>query len=117
MPAICKFSEKLETISDAAVLKYDLKWNAPSENSKEKEKAEFVELDLNSLDHSKSRTAGSETIALEFWKRLGFSQVFEKCGFRPEQIDLAKAIILGRLISPGSELHTYNWLEKRDYST
>lgn len=112
MPSICKFSKKLETLSDAAVLKYDLKWNTPSEISEEKEKAEYVELDLNSLDHSQSRTAGSETIALEFWKRLDFSHVFTKCGFRPEQIDLAKAVILGRLISPGSELHTYDWLKR-----
>jgi len=112
MPLTCKFSEKLETMSDAAVLKYNLKWNTPSEISEKNDKTEYVELDLNSLDHSQSRTAGSEIIALEFWKRLGFSQVFDKCGLKPEQIDLAKAVILGRLISPGSELHTYNWLKR-----
>jgi len=112
MPTICKFSEKLETISDGAVLRYNLKWKHPSDNCEEKEKAEYMELDLNSLDHSQSRTAGSEIIALEFWKRLGFDQIFEKCLFDTEEQDLAKAVILGRLISPGSELHTYHWLNR-----
>jgi len=112
LPMICKFSEKLETISDGAVLKYNLKWKTPSDNCEEKKKAEYMELDLNSLDHSQSRTAGSEIIALKFWERLGFDKIFEKCRFNQKEIDLAKAVILGRLISPGSELHTFNWLNR-----
>ena len=112
MPMICKFSEKLESISDAAVIRYNLKWETPSIICEAKKKKEFIELDLDSLDHSESRTAGSETIALEFWKRLGLDEIFRKCRFDTEEIDLAKAVILGRLISPGSELHTFNWLKR-----
>lgn len=112
MPMICKFSEKLETISDAAVIKYNLKWETSSIICKAKENKKFIELDLDSLDHSESRTAGSETIALEFWKRLGFDEIFRKCRFDTNEIDLAKAVILGRLISPGSELHTFHWLKR-----
>jgi hypothetical protein len=111
-PTFCKFSEKLETLSDDAVLKYNLKWKTPAEISSEKNNVEYVELDLNSLDHSYSRTAGAETLALEYWKKLGFDQIFEQCHFRSDENDLAKAVIIGRLISPGSELHTYHWLKR-----
>lgn len=112
-PSICKFPEKLETMSDNYVLKYNKKWKIFTPNScNEKKIADYMEVDLNSLDHSLSRTTGSEILALEFWKRLGFDRIFEKCGFKPQEIDLAKAIIIGRLISPGSELHTYHWLKR-----
>jgi hypothetical protein len=94
MPLTCKFSEKLETMSDDAVKKYNLKWDNTSEISEKNEKSEYVELDLNSLDHSQSRTAGSETIALEFWKRLGFSQVFENAGLNLNKLIAPKQSFL-----------------------
>lgn len=112
MPSICKFSDNLETLSDIYVLKYQNKWNTSPNNCNEKKKPEYMEVDVSSLDHSKSRTVGSETLALEFWKRLGFDRILKNCGFKSNQIDLAKTVIIGRLVSPGSELHTYNWLKR-----
>jgi len=35
------------------------------------------------------------------------------CGFSQKEADLAKVVILGRLISPGSELHTYRWINNQ----
>jgi transposase len=48
---------------------------------------------------------------LEFYNRLGYDNIFTQCGFNAAEKDLCKAVILGRLISPGSELHTYKWLK------
>ena len=114
-PIINKFSDKIETISDNAVQAYKAKWeNAPVNNkviADEGKKKEYVEMDTDSLDHTGSRTAGAETLSLEFYQRLGFDEIFTQCGFNAAEKDLCKAVILGRLISPGSELHTYKWLK------
>jgi len=35
--------------------------------------------------------------------------ILRKCGLNRKEIDLAKVMIFGRLISPGSERHTIDW--------
>jgi hypothetical protein len=111
-PMITKFSEKLERLSDKAVKEYRAKWESTPAIKKASGSKTYIEFDPDSLDHSISRSAGTETIALEFYKRLNFDSIFTKCGFNFAEKDLCKAVILGRLISPGSDLHTYTWLNQ-----
>ena len=77
------------------------------------EEAEFITIDARSLVTSKSRTLGAELVCQHIWGLLGFDQILKKCGFTERECILAKAVIFGRLISPGSEKHTIGWFKKR----
>jgi transposase len=69
-------------------------------------------VDIDSIAVPKSRTIGAEHVCHSFWERLEISSFLKSVGFTDNQIPLMEAIVLGRLISPGSERHTYNWVEK-----
>jgi transposase len=56
---------------------------------------------------------GAELVCQHIWDLLGFDTMLEKFGFDSEERVLAKAIIFGRLISPGSERHTIEWWSQR----
>ena len=66
-------------------------------------------VDLNSVSNSFYRSLGAELIAHTFWEKLDFDLILKNCGLDPKQISLAKAVILGRLLRPQSELGTWRW--------
>jgi transposase len=68
-------------------------------------------VDLNSASNTFSRSLGSELIAHSFWEKLNFDGILKECKFDNKQISLAKALILGRLIYPQSELSTWRWFQ------
>ena len=82
------------------------------EESDAKEK-ELITIDMRSLVTSKSRTLGAELVCEHIWGLLDFDQILKKCGFDEEERILSKAVIFGRLISPGSERDTIKWFKKR----
>jgi transposase len=73
--------------------------------------ADMQEINLNRIGKTLDRSLGPELIANTIWERLDFDQILKKCGFNAIQLSLAKAIILGRLIRPGSELSTWKWFQ------
>ena len=103
---------KLESITVKAVQKYNEKIALEAERAEEESNANYVEIDLSSTDQTYYRSVGRELIFEEFWQRLQFDSILKECGFNRKDIDLAKVVIGGRLISPGSELHTINWFRK-----
>lgn len=78
-----------------------------------KEKQNNLTIDLDSIATAQSRSLGPELVAHTFWERLDFDGILKNCGFTPRNISLTKASILGRLIAPGSEQATLNWLKNR----
>jgi len=72
-----------------------------------------VPIDLDSVSTEKSRSTGAELVCLDAWRLLGFDEILKDCGFSQNQKAFAKALIFGRLISPGSERHTIEWFQKR----
>lgn len=107
---IVKFNDKLEKIADIAYVKYNNKIIGHTEPKPEVPKNNFPEIDLSTSNISSSRFTGSELVGLEFWNRLNMDELLLSCGFSQKEADLAKVVILGRLISPGSDLHTYRWI-------
>lgn len=77
------------------------------------ERKDYITIDAESLVTSKSRTLGAELVCQHIWELLGFDQILKKCGFAERERILAKAVIFGRLISPGSERQTIEWFNKR----
>ena len=68
-------------------------------------------VDLNSAATSIYRSLGAELIAHTFWEKLDFDTILKDCGFDLKQLSIAKAIILGRLIHPQSEIGTWRWFQ------
>ena len=103
-----KFPE-LEKIADEAYQKYLDNQKKEVEKKKETEAAHYVEIDLKSTNQTQYRSVGCETVCNHLWRELHLSSILRKCKFSWKEIDLAKVIIFGRLIAPGSELSTINW--------
>jgi len=93
-----QLSKKLRVLETAAV---------PSDNDR------FVSIDMNTISTEKTRTFGAELVCQDAWDLLRFDQILRACGFSQAEKAIAKALILGRLISPGSERHTIEWLKKQ----
>ena len=67
----------------------------------------------NEIHHTDTRTVGGERVALQALRMLGFSQVLHALNFNRNQIHWALALVVGRMLSPGSERQTYEWMCER----
>ena len=65
------------------------------------------------IDHTDTRTVGGERVALKALRLLGFSQLLRTLGLNENQIRGATALVVGRMLSPGSELQTHQWMRER----
>jgi transposase len=74
------------------------------------QEADYHRVDINHLEASEPRSIGVETLALFAFMQLQLGEKLCELGFNG--IDLAAAMgnIIGRMVSPGSELHTHWWL-------
>ena len=74
---------------------------------------DYQNVDVASIEAGESRTIGPEHVCHNIWNELGLSEVLIQNGVSPHQIPLLEALVVGRLVSPGSERHTFEWLENR----
>lgn len=74
------------------------------------EGALFKVVDCNSLTTTCSRSFGPELLGHHVWRQLRFLSVLKKCGFNNREMSLSEAVIVGRLVKPGSDLSTWNWI-------
>jgi len=74
--------------------------------------AEYESIDLNSVGSSDSRSIGPELACCATWKLLGFDDILNNIGFSQREISLAKIVIMGRMIKPGSDEATWRWFRK-----
>jgi hypothetical protein len=70
-------------------------------------------VDLNSLEFMNSRSVGGEAVALSALKQVKLDDKFAALGFNRKQISAAIGNIIGRMVQPGSELSTHQWLQER----
>jgi transposase len=66
-----------------------------------------------SVEASELRTLGPELVGHQAWERLGGDDILIASGFSPRERALAEAVVMARLVSPGSELHTHRWITGR----
>jgi transposase len=69
-------------------------------------------IDVETMEHSNAREAGSEWICHQTWERLGLSALLASQGWNDEQIDLAAAHVVSRAVYPASELRTSRWMKE-----
>lgn len=70
---------------------------------------QFENVDIDSLTQIQSRTMGAEYVAMSTIKQLDLDNLLREHGFTERQVEVAMLLILGRLISPGSERWIHQW--------
>ncbi len=70
-------------------------------------------VDLNSLELMNSRSVGGEAVALSALRHVKLDGKLQALGFNAKQISAAIGNIIGRMVQPGSELSTHQWLQER----
>ena len=74
---------------------------------------EFQAVDVHSFEASELRSLGPEYVSHHTWKKLHFDRVLLQAGVSPQVLPILEALVVGRLIDPGSERHTWQWAENR----
>lgn len=72
--------------------------------------AEFVSIDINSIEKSEPRTVGSEHLMLEMARQLKLPNKLKDLGLSATDVAVALGSIIARAVSPDSERATYHWL-------
>ena len=104
---------QMTNAADKAMEYYSFVQNKAEEKSARKQNQTFCAIDLESVEHTMSRSLGPELVGHAFWERLGFDQLLQTCGLSPSEQSWAQAVVLGRLIEPASECQTGYWLKKK----
>lgn len=72
--------------------------------------AEFVEVDVHSLEQVQPRSVGVEHVALKALEEFGLDTLLEDLGVPAITRAMITAQIVGRMAAPGSERATWAWL-------
>ena len=74
---------------------------------------DYHRININHIEAVQARSIGVETLAFHAVTQLQLDQKLTALGF--SKIDSAAALgsIIGRIVSPGSELQTHDWLQSR----
>ena len=62
------------------------------------------------VHHPDSRTVGGERVCLQALEQLGFAAWLRATDMKEEHVRMAIALVVARMMSPGSEAHTYRWM-------
>ena len=84
-----------------------------SEELSETTECDFQSVDVNSFAIESPRSLGPEHMCHSVWKDLRMDEFFLKQGVSDNVLPVLEALIVGRLIDPGSERYTKEWAEKR----
>ena len=74
---------------------------------------EYQNVDVSSLQAGEIRSLGPEYVCHCIWKELKFDDILLANGVSRHILPLLEALVVGRLVSPGSERHTWQWAENR----
>lgn len=80
------------------------------EPSKQEQQAEFVNIDVNTIEQSEPRSVGGEHLMLQMARQLKLPEQLEKLGFSDTDAAIAMSSIIARAVHPSSDRETYRWL-------
>ncbi len=78
----------------------------------EAEAADYPHVDVSSLELVRPRSVGVEQVALSALQQLDLEAKLEALGFNSRQRPAAIGLIIGRMVQPGSERATHQWLQQ-----
>lgn len=102
---------QIDTIAAQAIEHYELVQSKNEDKLIREKESDFAAIDMNTISTTESRTVGPEIVADSIWESLNLDTILKNCKFDLKQISIAKAMIIGRLISPSSELSTIGWIK------
>jgi transposase len=73
----------------------------------------FRNIDLNSIEASESRSFGGEYLCDSIWNELGMNNFLKQMNIPENTIPILESLVIGRLVDPGSERYTKEWVENR----
>jgi transposase len=71
-----------------------------------------IETTLDDITSTEHRSLGPEQVGDHIWRQLNMPQLLAKLGFTERQSACCEALVIGRLVAPGSERATLNWLKE-----
>jgi len=101
---------KIKAYVDEAYSRYLVDQEAAKETQERKDDADTKAIDLNTISHSESRSLGPELVANWAYESLAVDKVLTNAGISDKERMIAKAVILARLVSPGSDAKTYRYI-------
>ncbi len=90
--------------------------NSSQEETQQPEDSDHRDMctvDLNSLELMNSRSVGVEAVALSALLTIKLDEILASLGFNGKQMNAAMGNIIGRMVQPGSELSTHQWLQQK----
>jgi len=101
--------------AEQAITHYQFLRNRKEESRERKKQRRLKKIDLNTATTAWQRSLGSELVGHHTYRKLKLPDFLRQCGFSARERSLAEAVVLGRLIKPGSDLGTWRWI--REMST
>ena len=77
----------------------------------ESPETDYHSVDINHVEALQARSIGVESLAWHALQQLQLDQKLTALGFNKVELAAAVGSIIARVVSPGSELHTHNWLQ------
>jgi transposase len=74
-------------------------------------KTDYQTVDVSSMQAGEVRPVGSEYVCHSIWNELKLNEILMVNGVSEHVLPLLEALVVGRLVSPGSERHTWNWAQ------
>jgi hypothetical protein len=108
--SIVKVDEKLEKYARKAVGKI---FRKQSKELSAQQEAEYEMVNINSLESEQIRGLGAEYLCHRIWNELEMNSYLIGAGISKRVVPLLEAVVVGRLVDPGSEKHTKEWAENR----
>lgn len=82
-----------------------------SEAASDVEKNKYQAVDVATMQAGQLRSLGPEYVCHNIWNELQLNELLLSQGISEYVLPLLQALVVGRLVSPGSEVHTWNWTE------
>jgi transposase len=101
--------------AEKAITHYQFFRNRKEESNRRKDQRRLKKIDLNTATTAWHRSLGPELVGHHTYRKLQLPEILKECGLSARERSLSEAVVLGRLIKPGSDLRTWRWI--RDRST
>ena len=74
---------------------------------------EYQLVDVASMQATELRSLGAEYVGHTLWQELGLNHALLDAGCSAQWLVLFEALVVGRLVAPGSERHSWAWMQSR----
>ena len=106
-------TKKVQEIADDSMEIYHHLQEHKEKKEKREKNQKLITIDASSATTTYYRNLGPELVGHHIWQLLGFPKILKKCNFSTRERSLSESVVLGRLINPGSDLSTWNWIRDR----